>query len=76
MFTIAGIESLVVEGYADGVAHSWNLVYIDNQRHHVDLTWDDPVSSKDVLRYDYYNVSDSEMSVDHTWNTSKYPKTN
>lgn len=76
MFTIAGIKSLVIEGYADGVAHSWNMVYIDNKWYHVDLTWDDPISSKDVLRYDYYNVSDREMSADHTWDTSKYPKTN
>jgi len=76
MFTIAGIKSLVIEGDADGVSHAWNLVYIDNNWYHVDLTWDDPISSKNVLRYDYYNVSDSEMSVDHTWDTSKYPKTN
>jgi transglutaminase/protease-like cytokinesis protein 3 len=76
MFTIAGIDSLVIEGYGDGVSHAWNLVYIDNKWHHVDLTWDDPVSSEDVLRYDYYNLSDSEISIDHTWDTSKYPKTN
>lgn len=73
MFTIAGIKSLVVEGTAGGQSHAWNLVNIDNQWRHVDVTWDDPISSKDVLRYDYYNISDSKMSVDHTWDTTKYP---
>jgi len=76
MFTIAGIKSLVVEGYCDGVAHAWNMVNIDNHWYHVDVTWDDPVSSRDVLRYDYYNISDSKISADHTWDATKYPSAN
>jgi len=76
MFTIVGIESIVVEGTADGVSHAWNMVNINNHWYHVDLTWDDPVSSRDILRYDYYNLSDSKMSADHTWDTSKYPSAN
>jgi len=74
MFTIAGIKSLVVFGYAGGVSHAWNMVNIDSRWYHVDVTWDDPVSSsRDILRYDYYNLSDSKLSADHTWNTTKYP---
>ena len=73
MFTIAGIKSIVVEGTAKGEAHSWNMVYIDNKWRNVDVTWDDPVSSKDILRYDYFNITDSKLSADHTWDTSKYP---
>jgi len=76
MFTIAGIKSLVVSGYAHGVSHAWNMVYIDNKWRHVDVTWDDPVSSKDVLRYDYYNITDSKISTNHSWDISKYPSTN
>jgi len=76
MFTIAGIKSLVVFGYAGGGSHAWNMVNIDNHWYHVDLTWDDPVSSIDILRYDYYNISDSKMSADHIWDTTKYPSTN
>jgi len=76
MFTVAGIKSIVVEGTADGVSHAWNMVNIDNHWYHVDLTWDDPVSSRDILRYDYYNLSDNKMSVDHTWDTTKYPNAN
>jgi Uncharacterized protein involved in cytokinesis, contains TGc (transglutaminase/protease-like) domain len=76
MFNIAGIKSMVVEGSSKGESHAWNLVYINGKWRHVDLTWDDPVSSIDVLRYDYYNLTDKEISEDHSWDKSKYPKAN
>lgn len=76
MFTIAGIESTIVSGYADGGSHAWNMVNIDNHWYHVDLTWDDPVSSEDILRYDYFNLTDNQMSKDHTWDTTKYQNAN
>ncbi|WP_459481736.1 transglutaminase domain-containing protein [Clostridium saccharoperbutylacetonicum] len=76
MFTIAGIKSIVVEGKADGQDHAWNLVYIDGKWRHVDCTWDDPVSYRDVLQYDYYNLTDEEISNDHTWDSTKYPEAN
>jgi len=76
MFTIAGIKSIIVEGTSQGESHAWNMVYIDNKWRHVDATWDDPVSSRDILRHDYYNLTDKEISSDHSWDTSKYPKAN
>lgn len=74
MFTIAGIKSIIVEGIAGGEPHSWNKVYIGNKWQNVDVTWDDPVSSKDILRHDYFNITDRKLSADHTWDTSKYPR--
>ncbi len=43
--------------------HVWNAVYYNNQWVHLDLTWDDPVSSdnKDYLFYTYFLVSTSAM---------------
>lgn len=76
MFTIAGIKSMVVAGTAGGVSHAWNLVYIDNKWRHVDCTWDDPVSSEDILSHDYYNLTDDEISTSHYWDTSVYPSAN
>ncbi|MFW2490705.1 transglutaminase domain-containing protein [Clostridium chromiireducens] len=73
MFTAAGIKSILIEGTADGQSHAWNMVYINGQWHHVDLTWDDPISSRDILRYDYFNLTDNQISKDHSWDTSKYP---
>ena len=76
MFTIAGIKSIIVEGTSQGESHAWNMVYIDNKWRHVDVTWDDPVSSKDVLSHEYYNLTDKQISSDHLWDTSKYPRAN
>lgn len=75
MFTVAGIKSIVVESTADGQAYARNMVYIDNKWRHVDCTWDDPVSYEDVLRYDYYNLTDKEIKADHSGDTSVYPST-
>ena len=52
------------------------MVHIDGRWYHVDVTWDDPVSSEDVLRHDYFNLTDSQISADHTWDKSKYPSAN
>lgn len=76
MFTTAGIKSTIVEGTADGEAHAWNLVYIDGKWRHVDCTWDDPVSSVPVLRHNCYNLTDKQISADHSWTTSNYPSAN
>ena len=43
--------------------HVWNAVYVDNEWRHIDLTWDDPVSSdgKDYLYHKYFLVTNEEM---------------
>jgi hypothetical protein len=70
-----GIECLLVPGNSKGQNHVWNMVKIDESYYHVDLTWDDPVSSDgtDLLIYDYFNLTDSEMAKDHSWDTKAYP---
>lgn len=43
--------------------HIWNLVYLNDNWYHLDLTWDDPVTSsgEDVLEYDYFLISTEEL---------------
>lgn len=43
--------------------HVWNLVYLNDGWYHLDLTWDDPVTSDgtDVLEYDYFLISTEEL---------------
>lgn len=43
--------------------HIWNAVYVDGKWLHVDLTWDDPIttSGKDVLRNTYFLVTTDEL---------------
>lgn len=45
--------------------HIWNLVYLNNNWYHLDLTWDDPVTStgEDVLEYDYFLISSEELKA-------------
>jgi hypothetical protein len=56
--------------YSD-TGHIWNAVYVDNTWLHLDLTWDDPVSSdgKDYLFYNYFLVTNEEMQESDDGNT-------
>ena len=43
--------------------HIWNLVKLDDKWYHLDLTWDDPVTStgEDVLEYDYFLITTEDL---------------
>lgn len=59
-------ECVCVSGYSNG-NHMWNMVKVGGNWYHVDATWDDPLSnSGPVLRHNYFLVSDSTISSDHT----------
>lgn len=49
-------------------AHMWNIVQIDGDWYHLDLTWDDPVLEKggNLISYAYFNVTDSQIRATHT----------
>ena len=58
--------------------HVWNLVYFDNKWLHLDVTWDDPVTSNgvDMLMYDYYfidtNTLISKDTTQHNFDRNIY----
>lgn len=58
----AGINALVVLGVANE-PHMWNLVEIDGDYYHIDLTWDDPDRDRnpDSVRYDYFGLTDERI---------------
>lgn len=73
------IESEFVsgEGYSGGTwgAHAWNLIKVCGNWYHMDTTWDDPVTSPpdpDFIRWEYYLLSDTAMSIDHYWIAADY----
>lgn len=43
--------------------HVWNFINIDNNWLHLDVTWDDPVTSdgSDMLMYDYYLINTNDL---------------
>ena len=63
-----GIPSWYVTGYSldpssgDTVAHGWDMVQLDGQWYHTDVTWDDQDS---YIYYAYLNVTDSVITADH-----------
>lgn len=67
LFQSAGVESQVIIGESNGESHAWNAVKVDGQWYTIDITWDDPLTpdGQQILRYDYFLLSDAEMNVDH-----------
>lgn len=47
--------------------HAWNIVKLDNTPYHIDVTWDigSVTSANYKNSYDYFNVSDDIISIDH-----------
>ena len=37
--------------------HIWNLVYLDENWYHLDLTWDDPISDINITRDNYFLIN-------------------
>lgn len=72
---LAGIENVIVTGQTT-VPHMWNMVKLDGNWYHVDVTWD---NSDDDLRrdypgvilYQYFMVTDSVIKNNRT--ISDYP---
>lgn len=64
---LSGIECLRINGEGNGGGHAWNKVKIDGQWYNIDVTWDDPVSTRPILRYNYFLISDSALAADHQW---------
>lgn len=78
MLTDAGIESRIISGKANNgyetESHAWNLVRLNGNWYHLDCTWDDPVPDVEGrVLYDYYNLTDDQISKDHSWDYSLYP---
>lgn len=78
LLNMAGVKCIYVTGTAKGQPHAWNIVKVSGKYYHLDVTWDDPVTNtgKNVLRYDYFNLSDSQIEKDHQWDRNKYPRCN
>lgn len=60
--------------------HIWNLVYLDGQWLHLDLTWDDPVTTdgSNILLHKFFLISTDELhkldATGHNFNTEYYPE--
>lgn len=76
---LAGIECMIATGWSTDSSregHSWNIVKIDGEYYHLDVTNDDSVTDDgtEVLTYTYFNLTDKEMKKFYSWDTSLFPK--
>ncbi len=70
-----GIESTIVTSGA--MNHAWNMVKIDGEWYHVDITWDDPMPDLvGRINHNYLLLSDEKMIASnyHSWD-AKYQAT-
>ena len=58
-----GIESKGIVGKGSQELHMWNAVKINGNWYYTDVSWDD---SKEYSRYDYFNITESQLKKDHT----------
>ena len=70
MLTEAGINAHYISGKATnstGVTqeHAWNIVKLKGKWYYIDATWDDPISTEPILRYDYFLVGSNTLNKDH-----------
>lgn len=77
--------AMTPEENSSSAGHVWNAVYLNDAWFHLDLTWDDPVSSdgKDYLQHKYFlitteqlvEVDSGEVTVtEHDFKRSIYPE--
>ena len=73
------IKCFVVVGRAlhspeDAAGHAWNIVRLDNENYHVDVTWDIKKKGDISFFYDNFNLNDALIRLDHTWDDRIYPR--
>lgn len=58
--------------------HIWNIIDVNGEWYHTDVTWDDPVTKngENCRQVRYFLLSRAEMECDHEWdNPETYPET-
>ncbi len=56
------LQCLLVTGQGGGVNHMWNIIRIDGNWYHLDITWSDNSS----VLYNFFNVTDAVIMQGHT----------
>jgi len=77
LLNAAGVQNYIIDGNVGAVLHAWNIVKINNNYYQLDVTFDDPTDTSganiNYLSYNYFNLTDAQMSLDHSWVSADYP---
>lgn len=67
------VKCIVVIGNAVNggvrVHHAWNIVNIDGEAYQLDVTWDIGKNRSRRITYDYFNLTDDLMKLEHNLET-------
>ena len=73
------LERMNIKSYKiSSEKHVWNAVYVDNNWYHLDLTWDDPVTSdkQNLLEHEFFLITDARLAelekTEHTYDHTVY----
>ena len=64
------IPCITVTGVANNEGHMWNQVSIGSKWYNLDVTWND--YSTDFVSHEYFNLTDADISLDHTFSKDFY----
>lgn len=68
---LEGIECHVTR--SDAMAHAWNIIKIDGEYYHVDVTWDDPTPDKlGKARHYHFLLSDEAVATARGTSSSRH----
>lgn len=60
------LEDMNIKSYKiSSENHVWNAVYLNNTWYHLDLTWDDPITTdgSNILEYNFFLITTSELDA-------------
>lgn len=71
---LAGVQCITVTGKFNDQSHMWNMIKLDGDFYHIDVTADDPTvdTGEDVIDFNYFNLNDEQIKIDHTINNKEY----
>lgn len=78
---LEGVPCQVITGTScgrlqEGGGHAWNLVRLGDSYTHVDVYWDMCLYDEAMgCSYDYFNLPDRQIRLDHRWDEDRYPRT-
>ena len=72
---MSGLDIQCITGKMEGVSHMWNIIKLDGEYYHIDVTSDDPTPDDGSrLLYTNFNLNDDQIAKQHTWDKNQFPK--
>lgn len=72
---MCGLDVQCITGKMDNISHMWNLIKLDGEYYHIDVTGDDPTPDEENrITYGNFNMTDTQAALNHTWDKTQFPQ--